>query len=135
MCKNGNFDCHGSGLKVEGFIVPCLLFLIREAPAHGYEIMDRLEKAPFIDAVPDPSVVYRHLRNLEEEGIVKSQLEPGSGGPARKVYSITPEGEDYLHMWVLMIRRRKASLEKFLETYEQTFPEKKTGPETDPEFA
>jgi hypothetical protein len=38
-------------------------------------------------------------------------------------------------MWVLMIRRRKASLEKFLETYELTFPEKKAGPETDPEFA
>lgn len=122
MCNNGNYECHDSSLKVEGFIVPCILFLLRSSPAHGYEIMEKLGALPFINAIPDPSVVYRHLRNLEEEGKLQSQLEPGSGGPARKVYSMTLEGEDYLQMWVFKIRRRKASLEKFLEAYENTYP-------------
>ncbi|MDW7738846.1 MAG: helix-turn-helix transcriptional regulator [Bacillota bacterium] len=122
MCESENCHCEGSGLKVEGFIVPCILFLLKEKPAHGYEIMDKLGNLGFLDSLPDPSVVYRHLRNLEEEGKVKSELVPGSGGPARKVYSITPGGEDYLEMWILKIRRRKASLESFLKLYEETYP-------------
>lgn len=123
MCESQNFGCHDQGLKIEGFMVPCILFLLTKNPAHGYEIMDKLATLPFVDAIPDPSVVYRHLRNLEEEGKVKSQLEPGSGGPARKVYSLTPDGLDYLHMWALKIRRRKSALEKFLGAYDEAFPE------------
>ena len=122
MCDHNGSECHDRGLKIEGFIVPCILFLLRETAAHGYEIMERLGNLPFVEAVPDPSVVYRHLRNLEEDKKVTSKLEPGSGGPARKVYSLTPEGADYLQMWASKIRRRKASLEKFLEVYEQSFP-------------
>ncbi len=121
MCETENCGCHEQGPKIEGFMVPCILFLLTEKPAHGYEIMDKLDTLSFVDAIPDPSVVYRHLRRLEEEGKVKSQLEPGSGGPARKVYSITPDGLDYLHMWALKIRRRKSALEKFLAAYDEAF--------------
>lgn len=112
-------DCHDHGPKIEGFVVPCLLLLIKKQAAHGYEIMEKLNNLPFIDTTPDPGVVYRHLRRLEEEGKVKSRLEPGSGGPARKVYSLTHEGEDYLDMWAVKIKRRKASLELFLDAFSQ----------------
>ena len=122
MCESDNCNCAGAGLKVEGFIVPCILFLLREKPAHGYEIMEKLGTLAFLDSIPDPSVVYRHLRNLEEEGKVESELVPGSGGPARKVYSMTPDGEDYLKMWILKIKRRKKSLENFLKAYEDAYP-------------
>jgi len=128
MCESHNCGCHDQGLRIEGFLVPCILFLLTEKPAHGYEIMEKLGSQMFVDTIPDPSVVYRHLRNLEEEGKVKSQLEPGSGGPARKVYTLTSEGEEYLQMWVLKIRRRKASLEKFLEAYAKVYPPDKEQP-------
>jgi PadR family transcriptional regulator, regulatory protein PadR len=124
MCASDNCNCDAAGPKVEGFIVPCILFLLRENPAHGYEIMEKLGNLPFLDSIPDPSVVYRHLRNLEEEGKVESELVPGSGGPARKVYSMTPGGEDYLKMWILKIKRRKKSLESFLAAYEKAGPER-----------
>ena len=75
----------------------------------------------FLEAVPDPGVIYRHLRRLEEEGMVTSRLDPGSGGPARKVYSLTPEGESYLQAWAVQIRRRKQSLEGFLEEFDRCF--------------
>ncbi|MBC7341907.1 MAG: helix-turn-helix transcriptional regulator [Clostridia bacterium] len=135
MCgPGGNFyrhgsqcDCHGPGLRMGGFIVPCLLLLLREQPAHGYELMEKLGNLPFLEAVPDPGVVYRHLRRLEEEGMVASQLEPGSGGPARKVYSLTPEGESFLRAWAASIRNRKAALEGFLATFERYFPGEKGG--------
>ena len=112
-------DCQDHGPRIEGFVVPCLLLLLKEQPAHGYEIMEKLNNLPFLYAAPDPGVVYRHLRRLEEEEKVESRLEPGSGGPARKIYSMTADGEDYLDMWAIKIRRRKASLEKFLAAYEQ----------------
>lgn len=122
MCSEGNCGCHQLEPRIEGFIVPCLLFLLKQSPAHGYEIMEKLGTLPFVEAVPDPGVVYRHLRRMEEEGKVESRLEPGSGGPARKVYSLTPEGESYLGMWAVKIRGRKAALEKFLAALEKYYP-------------
>jgi poly-beta-hydroxybutyrate-responsive repressor len=120
---NGNgCRCHHHGPRIEGFVVPCLLLLLKQGPSHGYEIMEKLGGLPFMDAAPDPGVVYRHLRRLEEEGKVESRLEPGSGGPARKVYSLTGEGENYLAMWAANIRRRKTALEKFLAAFEAHFP-------------
>ena len=121
MCEENQCDCETHGLKIEGFMVPCILFLLSEEPSHGYEIMEKLGALDFVDITPDPSVIYRHLRRMETEGKVSSQLEPGSGGPARKVYSITPEGEDYLHMWAMKIRRRKAALDKFIIAYEKAY--------------
>ena len=121
MCESNLCDCENQGPKIEGFIVPCILFLLREEPSHGYEIMEKLSNLDFVDMTPDPSVVYRHLRVMEAEGKLSSQLEPGSGGPARKVYSLTSEGEDYLHMWAMKIRRRKAALDKFIIAYEMAY--------------
>jgi DNA-binding PadR family transcriptional regulator len=88
--------------------------LLKEKPSHGYEIMEDLAKLDFLKTVPDPGVVYRHLRHMEEGGLVGSRLEPGSGGPARKVYSITPEGEEFLLSCAVSIRNIKSSLEGFL---------------------
>jgi PadR family transcriptional regulator PadR len=107
-------SCHEYGPRLEGLIVPCLLILLKEKPSHGYEIMEDLAKLDFLKAVPDPGVVYRHLRHMEEGGLAESRLEPGSGGPARKVYSITPEGEEYLLSCAVSIRNMKSSLESFL---------------------
>ena len=121
MCEGNHCDCENQGVKIEGFIVPCILFLLKEEASHGYEIMEKLSNLEFVEMLPDPSVVYRHLRRMETEGKVASQLEPGSGGPARKVYSLTPDGEDYLQMWIMKIRRRKAALDKFITAFEKAY--------------
>jgi poly-beta-hydroxybutyrate-responsive repressor len=118
---------HGCGCfahhqpRLEGFVVPCLLLLLKQKPAHGYELAEKLGGLSFLEAVPDPGVIYRHLRRLEEEGMVTAHLDPGSGGPARKVYALTPEGESYLRAWAVQIRRRKKSLEGFLEEFDRVF--------------
>lgn len=124
---------HARGPRIEGFWVPCLLLLLREKPAHGYELMEKLALLPFVDVLPDPGVVYRHLRRLEEEGMVAAQLEPGSGGPARKVYSLTPEGESFLSAWAVSIRRRKETLEGFLEAYDKGQTQTSGGSQPDSE--
>jgi DNA-binding PadR family transcriptional regulator len=88
--------------------------LLKAKSSHGYEIMEDIAKLNFLKAVPDPGVVYRHLRRMEEECLVESRLEAGSGGPARKVYSITPEGEEYLLSCTVSIRGIKDYFEAFL---------------------
>jgi len=115
-------SCHEHGPKIEGFIVSCILLILKEKQAHGYEIMEQLGNLAFLESLPDPGVVYRHLRRLEEGGMVESRLEPGSGGPARKVYSLNPEGESFLLAWTASIRKRKSSLEGFLAAFEKLFP-------------
>lgn len=119
---HGPCGCHEHGPRIEGFVVPCILLVLKDQPLHGYELVEKLSNLIFLDAVPDPGVVYRHLRRMDEEGMVESHLEPGSGGPARKVYSLTPEGESYLRAWAAAIAKRRTSLEGFLAAFERFFP-------------
>ena len=48
----------------------CLLLLIAEAPAHGYELVDRLAELGL--ATVDSAAVYRALRALDAEGLLES---------------------------------------------------------------
>lgn len=86
----------GHSPRLEGFVIPCLLMLLQRESAHGYELYEKLSDLPFMKVLPDPSMVYRQLRNMKAEGMVNSELVPGKGGPARTVYSLTEYGEEYL---------------------------------------
>lgn len=130
MCgkHHGEFDggadrwCPPRG-RVRGFVQPWLLLLLAQAPAHGYDLMERLaqdEDSPGAD----PGLLYRTLRQFEEEGLVRSSWDTEGGGPARRVYEITAEGLDYLHAWAANIRRTQRRLDRFLGEYETQFGKK-----------
>lgn len=109
--------------RVRGFVQPWLLLLLAQAPAHGYDLMERLaqdEDSPG----PDPGLLYRTLRQFEEEGLVCSSWDTEGGGPARRVYEITAEGLDYLHAWAANIRRTRQRLDRFLSEYQAQFSKK-----------
>ncbi len=105
--------CRDKGPAVRGFLIPCLMVLLREAPAHGYQLIERLEQSGYMKETPDPGVVYRHLRHLEKDAMVTSSFEPGDG-PARKVYTITDEGRAELGTWLDELAHLKQHLEIFL---------------------
>jgi len=116
MC-GGRHDCSchdAPDPRLEGFLAPCLLLLLKKGSAHGYELVERIKMVELLKVLPDPGVVYRYLRRLEDMGMLESHLEPGSGGPARRVYSITPEGEDYLKAWVVSLRDMRDVLDNFI---------------------
>nr|MBC7243798.1 helix-turn-helix transcriptional regulator [Chloroflexota bacterium] len=109
--------------RVRGFVQPWLLLLLAQAPAHGYDLMERLaqdEDSPGAD----PGLLYRTLRQFEEEGLVRSSWDTEGGGPARRVYEITEEGLDYLHAWAANVRRTRRRLDRFLSEYEAQFGKK-----------
>src|SRR5215510_11902235 len=84
--------------RVERFVEPSLLLLLRERPLHGYELLDRLSELGFEGRV-DIGNLYRLLRSLEEEGLVRSEWSADLPGPAKRTYELTPEGRRLLDRW------------------------------------
>jgi len=105
---------------VLGFVQPWLLLLLSRKSAHGYELMDRLGREENTPA--DPALLYRTMRQFEEEGLVRSTWDTEGAGPARRIYEITAEGLDYLHAWSVNIQRLRDRLDGFLAEYRQQFP-------------
>lgn len=59
----------------------------------------------------------RHLssvRWMKTDSLVQSHLEPGKGGPARTVYSLSEEGEAYLLACTASLEGIRAMIEGFL---------------------
>ncbi|MBN2050447.1 MAG: PadR family transcriptional regulator [Spirochaetales bacterium] len=104
--------------RIHGFIQAMLLLLLQEESRHGYDLAKLLEDELPSETVPDAAVIYRMLRELEIGGYTESHLVPGQGGPARKVYSLTPAGRELLGDWRKIIVERIAMLSKFLDRYE-----------------
>jgi len=48
---------------------------------------------------------------------VKSKWNTKGIGPAKRIYRLTPQGEEILHGWAVTLRKRKESLEQFLDLY------------------
>ncbi len=101
----------------KNFLRPCLLLLLREQPAHGYELLDRLRAFDFESS--DPGGLYRALRKLEDEGLVRSAWEPSSSGPARRIYEITRAGMEELHRRAKGLAEARGTLDAFLGRYEE----------------
>lgn len=104
---------------VERLVQPYLLLLLCRKPDHGYELIQRLSSADYTGGEVDPATVYRYLRRMEQEGLVKSRWEAGPAGPARRKYEVTGRGEELLVAWTETIARQKEKLESFLTEYRQ----------------
>jgi poly-beta-hydroxybutyrate-responsive repressor len=113
-------DCRCDGGQPKNFARPCLLLLLAEAPAHGYELMDRLRAFGF--EVNDPASVYRSLRQMEQEGLVTSEWELSARGPARRVYCLNSDGSDLLEAWAFALEKNRQILGQFLARYRGLAP-------------
>lgn len=109
---------HRCGRHVRGFIQPRLLLLLARKATHGYELMDALRSAEGDETLADPGMLYRTLRQFEEEELVTSSWDTEGHGPARRVYQLTDAGREYLEWWVADVRKTRARLEQFLAEYE-----------------
>jgi PadR family transcriptional regulator, regulatory protein PadR len=107
----------GVRARVERFSEPAVLLLLRELPAHGYELLDALPALTGETRV-DMGNLYRVLRALEEDGLVRSEWEADAPGPARRTYELTADGRRLLDEWASALRRSRARIDAFLERYE-----------------
>lgn len=109
--------CGAAPGRMPGFVQPWLLLLLAEAPAHGYQLLDKLHRNPDTEGI-DPGFVYRTLRQFEEAGHVRSSWDVAAPGAARRVYEITEEGVAYLHQWAEHVRGARERLDHLLQAYD-----------------
>ncbi|HYM51516.1 MAG TPA: PadR family transcriptional regulator [Candidatus Limnocylindrales bacterium] len=69
-----------------------ILELLKDKPAHGYELIRALEERLGGFYAPSPGAVYPTLQMLEDLGYVTAQTQDG-----KKVYSITEAGSAFLN--------------------------------------
>lgn len=76
---------------LRGVLDLCLLAVIEEGPAYGYEMTKRL-RARGLSIVGEGSI-YPLLGRLERSGLVETHRAASNGGPPRKYYRASPEGQ------------------------------------------
>lgn len=82
---------------LRGALDMCLLALLARDPAHGYELVRRVEAAGF-DGV-GYGTVYPLLTRMRRLGLVADELQASPSGPPRKVYALTEAGRSRLGSW------------------------------------
>ncbi len=112
MCRQEERPCCPA-VRVKGLVQPWILLSLAQSPAHGYELLSRLSLYEL-----DPGGLYRTLRAMEEEGLIRSSWDTAGSGPARRVYALTDVGWEHLRAWAVHLKRLRDELVRFLSTYE-----------------
>ncbi len=67
--------------------------------------------------VQDLAYVYKKLRIIKREGLIRSRRDTGGIRPAKRISNITPRRIGYPTSWEEPLEKLKSSLEAFLKTY------------------
>jgi poly-beta-hydroxybutyrate-responsive repressor len=105
------------GRMPRDFLTSWLLLLLRNASTYGYQLIQTLMVMGL--GATDPATVYRTLRQLEKDGLISSSWDPKASGPARRVYTLTDLGEEYLRLWKDQLERYQGVLNRFFEVYNE----------------
>jgi PadR family transcriptional regulator PadR len=82
---------------LRGALDMCLLALLATAPAHGYELVRRVETAGF--GPVSYGTIYPLLTRMRRLGLVADEQHASPSGPPRKVYALTDAGRARLDAW------------------------------------
>jgi DNA-binding PadR family transcriptional regulator len=103
---------------VERFSEAAVLLVLCESQEtlHGYRLAGLLREQGLAAGVGDLANLYRMLRHLEAQGLVASSWEQG-GGPARRLYSVTPAGAEALRLWAISLHKTRVHIRQFLDRF------------------
>ena len=92
-----------------------LLAMLAKEPSHGYELRARLRDAlgPLGEAM-NAGQVYVTLTRLEKAGLLAAERSAdGTDRPDRKVYALTPEGQQRVAEWIAEVSWPRPDLAEF----------------------
>lgn len=101
------------------YMQPCILMGLDLKPSYGYELIQNIQQFGFVEGEAPPGMIYRHLRQLEQDGLVVSEWKTEDSGPAKRIYRLTDEGREVLALWVERMTRQAETLQKFISLYRQ----------------
>lgn len=114
LLKGKEIPCACAMVKLYRFAEPVLLLLLRQkGQAYGYELVQELNEHALTGATIERGAVYRTLRTLELNGNVVSEWDVSGSGPARRIYRLTPRGEEHLQEWAEVLGRMADSMQGF----------------------
>jgi PadR family transcriptional regulator PadR len=108
---------HPSQGKQERYIQPSILLGLLRKGSYGYELIQNIQKFGFVEGSAPPGMIYRHLRQLEQDGLVLSRWETKGAGPAKRMYTITDEGKEVLAIWIGYMKKQAKNLNDFIGIY------------------
>jgi len=111
----------GSG-KRERYLQPSILMALKQKPSYGYELIQEIHRFGFLEGSAPPGMIYRHLRELEEASLVRSEWQTEGSGPAKRIYRLTGEGDEVLALWVDYMEHQAKRLQAFIESYRALNP-------------
>jgi len=82
--------------QVTGNLSALILAVLEEEPRHGYAIAREIESRSADALSFGEGALYPALKTLEHEGHILGAWNTENGGPARKVYELTPQGRKEL---------------------------------------
>ncbi len=109
----------GNG-RQERYVQASILLGLLSRSSYGYELISTIQSFGFIEGDAPPGMVYRHLRQMEEDNFVQSQWDTGQTGAAKRIYTITEEGKEVLSYWINFMSGKAKKLNHFVQMYEET---------------
>lgn len=116
--------------KKDRYMQPSILMGLYSKPSYGYELIQTIHRFGFVEGQAPPGMIYRHLRQLEEDGMVFSQWETEGVGPAKRIYQLTEEGREMLALWIGYMEKQARNLNALISEYyeAQTKQAERQGP-------
>jgi PadR family transcriptional regulator PadR len=105
---------------LRGVLDACLLAVIAQRPAYGYEMTKRLADRGL--AVVGEGSIYPVLGRLERDRLVETFRQESEGGPPRKYYRATAKGRRRLGAWGEEWKAIRSAVDAVLETSETEVP-------------
>ena len=126
------FDhCPCSGRSLARLLQPAVMAVLAREPSHGYAIARRLRAMRmFRDQAPDRTGMYRLLRSMEEQKLLKAEWDTPARGLARRRYRLTAQGRRCLDRWTLTLRNYQSAIADVLDAAASTPPRPARGRQT-----
>jgi PadR family transcriptional regulator PadR len=80
----------------KGLLELCVLNTLADRECYGYEIVKTMVSIPGLGVTE--GTLYPLLSRLRLQGMVKTRLVESNEGPARKYYTLTPQGKKIVRM-------------------------------------
>jgi len=86
-----------------------------EKPMYGYQIAKLLDQYSGEAAFMKQGALYPVLHSLENNGLLKSIMEPSVSGPPRRYYEITAAGRETLVIWQGVWKQMKSFVDRAIK--------------------
>lgn len=123
MSENRHGKKKGGPGRAERYIQPSILMAVAQRETYGYELIGSIQDFGFFKGQAPPGMIYRHLRQMEEEGLVESKWETQDAGPAKRTYSATVDGLEVLEAWIAYMQGQADALSNFVQQYHEMVDE------------